>query len=418
MKKIIKYLFLFILIFLSFSVTLEFVSADNDKWYRVWGGNGHDECTAIALDSSENIYLGGFFSRPSYYDICFVKYNNVGKYQWNRTFGGGFTNLGGPMVIDSSDNILIAGWIYNNNSGNDDIVLIKYDSSGNYQWNKTWDSGKDDRCYTIVSDSLENIYLAGSLFSGWNNEDFCLVKYDNLGNYLWNRTWGGSNNDICWAIALDSSDNIFLVGDTKSFGAGNFDMCLVSYNSTGDFQWYNTWGGSDCDFCRAIVFDTLENMYLAGSTYDAGFSDFCLVKYNKLGVYQWNRTWGGESFDYCNSMLIDPSENLYLAGTKGDQYSLVVYDTNGNFQWTKSVKIYDGGYVSGMVRDTKGNIYIGGGVHSNTGGYDFLLIKNLHLFTDLQISGYNAFLLTIMIGIFLFVFILKFELIKIKHNHQ
>ena len=67
MKKIIIYLFLTAFIFFSFNLTSKFVSTDNDYWYRVWGGNGHDECIGIALDSSNNVYLGGtleMFSDP------------------------------------------------------------------------------------------------------------------------------------------------------------------------------------------------------------------------------------------------------------------------------------------------------------------------------------------------------------------
>ena len=419
MKKIIICLFLTAFIFFSFNLTSKFVSADNDYWYRVWGGNGHDECSGIALDSSNNIYLGGvlelFSDTGRHNALCLVKYDNTGNYQWNKIIKG-TSYRGGAITIDSSDNIFLSGEIYNPNSSTFDFILIKFDPSGNYQWNKTWDSGNDDVCYTIALDSLENIYLAGSSFTEPNNEDFCLVKYDKLGNYQWNRTWGGPNNDIYRVIALDSSDNIFLAGNTLSFGAGSYDMCLVNFNSTGDFQWYKTWGDSDGEFCGAIVFDTLENIYLAGSSYSAGFSDFCLVKYDKLGNYQWNRTWGGEnSFEGCDSMLIDPSENLYLAGTKGDQYSIVVYDTNGTFQWTKSLKICEGGYATGMVKDINGNIYIGGIVFKNTANQnDFLLIKNLHLFPDQQISGYNIFLLIMIIGILSFVILLKTNLLKNK----
>ncbi|MFW9970061.1 MAG: SBBP repeat-containing protein [Candidatus Odinarchaeota archaeon] len=414
MKKFIKGLVVFILIFLIFNFTLEYGRSDNDKWYRVWGGNGDDYCYAIALDSSNNIYLGGvleIFGAYNYHALCLVKYDNAGNYQWNKTIDG-YSYQDCAITIDSSDNIFLASEIYNSNSSNFDIILLKFDSLGNYQWNKTWDGGKDadDYCHAIGLDSLENIYVAGESNSGPNNEDFCLVKYDNLGNFLWNKTWGGPYNDICWAIALDSSDNIFLAGDTLSFGAGNPDMCIVKYNNTGDFQWYKTWSNSGSLFCRAIVFDSLENIYLAGSNYNADSLDFCLVKFNNSGDFQWSRTWGGVLYDACYSMLIDPSENLYLAGTKGDKYSIVVYDTNGNLHWSKSLKIYEGGFGSEIARDIDGNIYIGACVnHGTPSNLDFLLIKNLQLLSNQQIGGYNIFLIAIMIGIFLFVIILKFK---------
>lgn len=417
MKKINISLVLVIFIFFSFSSTSIFVSADNDYWYRVWGGNGYDKCVDIALDSSNNIYLGGIFEMisdsGSYSTLCLVKYDNTGIYQWNQTIGSSYR--GGVITIDSSDNIYLGGEIYNQNSSTHDFILVKYDPSGNYQWNKTWDSGKNDVCYAIALDSLENIYLAGSTFTAPNNEEFCLIKYDHMGNYKWNRTWGGLSNDICWAIALDSSDNIYLAGNTQSYGAGNYDIYLVKFNITGDIQWNRTWGSPDGDFCHAIVLDASENIYLAGTSYSEGYSDISLVKYDKLGNYQWNRTWGGgTSFENCNSILIDPSENLYLAGAKGDQYCVVVYDINGTFHWAKSAKFYEGGMATGLVRDINGNIYIGGIVFKNTASRDeFLLIKNLHLF-PYQISGYNIIFLTTIIGILSFVILLKTNLFKNK----
>ncbi|MFW9951118.1 MAG: hypothetical protein ACFFKA_13450 [Candidatus Thorarchaeota archaeon] len=411
MKKVFTCTILILFILLNINLTSKFGRADSSYWYRVWGGEGHDECTAIALDSSENIYLAGSIKSfgVGHSAICLVKFNNAGNYQWNKTFGGNASDLGMAIAIDSADNIFLAGRIYNYNYSNYDFVLIKYDSSGNYQWNKTWDSGVDDWCYTMILDSLENIYLAGSSYIEPNNEDFCLVKFDHLGNFMWNRTWGGSYNDRYIAIAIDTSDNVFLLGDTESFGAGNYAMCLVNYNNTGNLQWYTIWSGSEGDFSGAIVLDHLENIYIVGTSYKAGFSDCSLVAFDKLGNYQWNKTWGSENtYEGCHSVLIDSGGNLYLAGTKSDQYCIVVYNTNGTFQRTKSQKIYHVGVVTGMVQDTKGNIYIGGIVYTNGANeHEFLLIKNLHLFPEQQISGYYPIFLVIAIGMFSSGIILK-----------
>jgi hypothetical protein len=400
MKKFIKCLFIGAFIVFSFSLTSKCVSADSDYWYRVWGGSGHDECLGIALDSSNNIYLGGVTEISNdvmqYSALCLVKFDNTGTYQWNKTING-VSYRGGRIWIDSSDNIYLTGEIYNITF---DFIVIKYDASGNYLWNATWDSGKDDVCYTVALDSLGNIYLAGSTFTEPNNEDFCLVKFDDLGNFLWNRTWGGTGTDIYWSIAIDSSNNIFLGGDK-----GDGSMCLVKYNSTGDFQWYRTWPNGD--FCRAVALDSLENIFIAGGMFTPDRADFVLVKYDKVGNYKWNRTWGSEdSSEDCYSMMIDSSDNLYLVGNKDEQLCMVRYDTNGTLQWCRFLKIDKGGFATGIVKDTSENFYIVGNVF-NSGLLDFVLVKNLNLFPQQGIAGYNTFLFTIMIGILAFVIILK-----------
>jgi hypothetical protein len=105
---------------------------------------------------------------------------------------------------------------------------MKFNSSGAQQWDVTWGGGVDDICYAIALDSSENIYLGGSTYSfGAGSKDMCLVKYDSSGVHQWYVTWGGSANDGCHAIALDSSEKIYLAGHTYSFGAGSNDMCFV-----------------------------------------------------------------------------------------------------------------------------------------------------------------------------------------------
>ena len=417
MKKTDFSLFLIILYLINFSLISGRVSSNNDKWYRIWGGNKREECLAIALDSSENIYIAGFtesFGAGSY-DICFVKYDNSGSYQWNKTWGGAVKDLCFAITIDSSNNIYLAGTTYNSNLGNYDMVLIKYNNLGNYLWNRTWNGGEDDSCLAMVLDSSENIYLAGiSESPGDMDDDFCLVKYDNLGNYQWNKTWGGSDDDECRAIALDSAENIYLAGVTDfGLGMGRIDFCLVKFNNTGNYQWNKTWGGTSNDYCEAISLDSSENIYLAGSTYSfgAGNSDMVLIKYDNLGNYQWNKTWGGTSWDNCGALTLDTEDKIYLGGNKASSYCILKYNNQGDFQWYKSLNLFNGGIISAMILDSSENIYLAGIIWRSVATEDdFFLIKNLQNFEEIPIRGYDLILIISIMFLVLVVFIkLKFK---------
>jgi len=288
-------------------------------WYKTWGGNSDDLCNAIALDSLENIYLAGRTNSFGFGsdDMCLVKYDSSGAQQWNLTWGGSSDDRCYALALDSSENIYLGGYTNSFGAGYSDMCLVKYDSSGAQQWNLTWGGSSDDRCYGLALDSSENIYLAGRTNSfGFGSDDMCLVKYDSSGVQQWNVTWGGSSDDRCYGLALDSSENIYLGGHTNSFGNGYYDVFLLKYSSSGELLWNLTWGGYNNDYCYGLTIDSFDNIYLVGATESFGFGsyDAYLIKFNSSGVQQWNLTWRGVNYDHCYALALDSSENIYLGG--------------------------------------------------------------------------------------------------------
>ncbi|MFX1554243.1 MAG: SBBP repeat-containing protein [Promethearchaeota archaeon] len=290
------------------------------QWNRTWGGADDDEGFGVAIDSSDNIYLTGAtnsYGTEGSLDILLVKYDNSGIYQWNRTWGGNNTDVSFEISIDSSDNIYLVGYIWSFVTGSYDIVLVKYDSSGVYLWNRTWGGSNADCGYGVALDSSNNIYLAGYMWSSVTGSyDIVLVKYDSYGVYQWNRTWGGNNFDEGLGIAIDSLNNIYITGGTESFSMGGYDIVLVKWNSSGVLQWNYTWGGADYDEGFGVAIDSLDNIFLIGSTSKGeGDRDVVLVKYNNGGIPQWNHTWGGINDEEGSGIAIDSLNNLYITGT-------------------------------------------------------------------------------------------------------
>ncbi len=345
----------------------------SEVWNRTWGGFGDDRGYALAIDSSDNIYIAGSTGRFGVIkeDMVLVKYDNSGVQQWNRTWGGSDSDIGLGVVIDSSDNIYIVGGTCSFGAENGDICLIKYDSSGVLQWNRTWGGIENDWGNAIALDSSENIYLAGSIANLTSSySDMCLVKYDSSGVQLWNRTWGGISDDKGNALVIDSSDNIYLAGYTWSFGAGGSDFCLVKYNSNGDYQWNRTWGGFHRDNSYSVSLDPSDNIYLSGETgsFGVGAYDYCLIKYNSNGDYQWNCTWGGIESELCYAMTLDSSNNIYLTGRIivdvepyfNSDICLVKFDSSGKFQWNYTWGGIGEDRGNALAIDSSDNIYIGG----------------------------------------------------------
>ncbi|MCP6719665.1 MAG: hypothetical protein KJI71_05630, partial [Patescibacteria group bacterium] len=244
--------------------------------------------------------------------MALVKYDSSGTQLWNRTWGGLWIEYGYGLTLDSSNNVYVSGSKQYVEDGPTDIFLVKYDSLGNYQWHNTWGGIYSDGSGMIITDSSGNIYAGGVTGIGSGNIDLVLIKYDSSGTELWSRTWDGNQNDeLIGGIMLDpTEDNIYIAGTTVVVPLMDADMVLVKYDSSGTQVWNRTWDGyndpdqqwrrgGDGDRAQNMIVDPSGNIYLAGTTaaphperFD-GNPDMALVKYDSSGTQLWNRTWGG-----------------------------------------------------------------------------------------------------------------------------
>ena len=83
---------------------------------------------------------------------------------------------------------------------------------------------------------------------------------------LFNLTWGGSNSENQWGIALDSSNNVYITGETFSYGNGRGDIFLIKYNEFGIQQWITLWGYNDTERGNGVVIDSSDNIFVVGYT--------------------------------------------------------------------------------------------------------------------------------------------------------
>ena len=355
------------------------------EWNRTWGTTRSDAGYGVTLDSSNNVYLTGVTYGVGSNDILLVKYDSSGVQQWNRTWGGTEHDSGWGVAVDSSNNIYLAGQTESFGAGSSDMLLVKYDSSGVKQWERIWGDPAYEVGRAVAIDSSNNVYLAGGHEAYWTGSDnMHLVKYDSSGVQQWNRTWGGTEWDVGWGVTVDSSDNVYFVGSTQSFGTGSSDMVVVKYDSSGVEQWNSKWGGTEPDEGFGVAVDSSNNVYIGGRTrsFGAGNNDMLLVKYDSSGVQQWNRTWGGTDYDLSWGVAVDSSNNAYLAGHtinfRVGSYDIVVvkYDNSGVQQWNRTWGGTDSETCWGVAAYSSDNVYLVGETMSfGAGERDMVLVK-------------------------------------------
>ncbi len=274
------------------------------------------------------------------------------------------------------------------------VALNGKGTLGGSTWARTWGGAQSDSNSAVATDSAGNVYIAGSTSSfGAGGQDVLLLKYDSTGNLVWAKTWGGSGDEAGNGVAVDSSGNVYVTGGTTSFGGGSNDVYLLKFDSAGNLLWSQTWGGSSYDVGYDVVIDATGNLYVAAESYSFGFAAV-LLKYDTSGNLLWARTWKGPAtYDSAYTVTVDPSGNAIEAGISWD-YSvspsrnsilLLKYDSSGNLLWTRNWAgpSEDEAWGSKAVQvDTGGNIYIAGreaaqcsSANFSTCDFDFLVLK-------------------------------------------
>ncbi|MHA1251498.1 MAG: hypothetical protein ACTSRP_16020 [Candidatus Helarchaeota archaeon] len=241
-------------------------------------------------------------------------------------------------------------------------------------WCRIWRNSNNDKAYDIEIDNINNfIYLVGETNNSGTGMDIIILKYDIRGNLIWNKTWTGPNLNIDGALdmELDLINNyLFIVGITRSIGAGGQDIILLKYYTNGTLIWYRTWGGINNDRGFGIDFDDNNKIiYICGDTesFGAGGKDAVILKYDENGTLIQNNTWGGIGFDSIYDLKIDFSNNCIFATGRthslvdpsGD-WLLLKFDMNCNLLWAKSGGYDDYDCASGLTLDNNNYLYISG----------------------------------------------------------
>ena len=304
---------------------------------------------------------------------------------WLRTYGG-TNDDGGESVQQTTDGgFIIAGCTESFGAGGADFYLIKTDDSGDTLWTKTYGgTGYDYGNFVRQTTDGGYIVVGCTKSFGTGGYDVYLVKTNNSGDTLWTRTYGGESDEWGCSIRQTTDGGYVIAGITGSLGVDTADVYLLKTNASGDTLWTRTYGGTGFDWGNSVQQTTDGGYIIAGttSTFGAGSDDVYLVKTNAQGDTLWTRTYGGTGEDYGNSVQQTSDGGYIIAGwTESfgagltDVY-LIKTNASGDSLWTRTYggTSYDEG---NSVQQTKDGGYVIAGytTSSGTGNVDVYLIK-------------------------------------------
>ena len=241
----------------------------------IWNGVGY---TVQQTSDSGYIIVGetsSCLSDIATSDVWLIKMDSKGSEEWDRTFSKSGVNKGYSVQQTSDGGYIITGMegpffgIY-------DVLLIKTDSEGNEEWNRTF-GGWCDTCGRSVQQTSDGGYIiAGWVYPylfGIGSKDVLLIKTDSKGNEEWNRTFGGSDHDCGYSVQQTSDGGYIITGYTNSSGAGESDVLLIKTDSHGNKEWAMTIGGSNLDKGYSVEQTSDGGHIIVGETYSSGTGD-------------------------------------------------------------------------------------------------------------------------------------------------
>jgi hypothetical protein len=257
-------------------------------WTRTYGGANYEWGALVQQTLDGGYIIAGSTSSfgAGSYDLYLIKTNANGDTLWTQTFGGASWDYGSSVWQTSDGGYIIAGYTNSFGAGNDDVYLIKTNTSGDTLWTKTFGADRFDYGYSVQQTSDNGYIVAGSSSSfSTGGPDVYLIKTNANGDTLWTKTYGGADDDGAESVQEIAGGGYIITGWTKSFGAGSDDLYLIKTNASGDTLWTKTYGGVAIDWGYAVRRTSDWGYIVAGLTesFGAGGYDVYLVKADANG---------------------------------------------------------------------------------------------------------------------------------------
>jgi hypothetical protein len=346
--------------------------------------------------------------------------NTPPSIQWEKSLGGTYNEYATSVKQTNDRGYIVAGWSFSNDgdvtghhgstgtSGTCDYWIVKLDSAGNIKWEKSLGGTGTDRANSIQQTADGGYIVAGYSNSnngdvtghhgnagGYQDNDYWVVKLDSAGNIKWEKSLGGTDNDIANSIQQTTDGGYIIAGASRSIDGdvtgnnGFSDYWLVKLDTTGNILWQKCLGGSNNDEAYSIG-QTLDRGFIATGYSMSNDSDvtgnhiafdYWVVKTDTVGNIQWQKSLGGSGNDYGQSIQ-QTNDGGYIAGGSsnsingnvtgnngGWDYWTVKLDTAGNIQWEKSYggSNSDYAYSNSILETIYKSYLIAGYTYSNNG---------------------------------------------------
>ncbi len=355
-------------------------------WAKSYGGLDTDIVSDVKQTTDRGYIVSGSTSSfvAGTWDAWILKLTENGSVAWEKTYGNSDfecfesvqqTSDGGYIVAGSTDS-------YGGGGGADDFWLLKLNSAGGVVWQKTYRGTGYDYVNSVQQTSEGGYIVVGGTNSyGAGSTDVWVLKIYNDGAVDWQKTYGGTGNDSANSVQQTSDRRYIIAGVTNSFGAGDNDFWLLRLNENGVLIWQKTYGGTGEDEAFS-VHQTSDGGYIVSGCFDGLVEHAWLLRLNGDGTIVWQKMYDSAGFDSCRVAKQLPDGGYICAGFTDSESAgsidtwLMKLNSDGNVVWQKIYggagddgaismdQAIDGGYIIAAITASYG-----------AGSYDYWLVK-------------------------------------------
>jgi len=300
----------------------------SEIWNATFGGSGEDLGYFVRQASDGGYIVAGSTMSYGIGDeyLWLLKADALGNKTWDRTFGGFASSSGdGGWAVDEAEDggYVVAGYTKSHSSGGKDLWLLKTDANGEKAWDRVFGGKKDAVGMSIRKTEDGGFIVAGRTNSfGSGGNDIWLLKVNSTGSEEWNRTFGGQKEDVALQVEEALDGGYVVVGRTETAdgngntdGDGNVSTLLIKTDSSGEVQWEKGLGQDVQGVATSLALTSDGGYILAGrEETPVQNRDLWIVKVNSTGEVQWETAFGGSGDDIATSVQRALDGSFIVAG--------------------------------------------------------------------------------------------------------
>ena len=351
--------------------------AAGPSFLNTWGGSSYDYVMGVKATQDDTIAFTGY--SQSYGDSrqgIIGEYTAEGTLDWVRKFGNSNNEYVEGIEVNDNGDFFVVGRTRSDGDGNYDVFVTKYNSTHDYQWFKTLGANSVDGGYAITLTSDGGFAVAGETRSyGASNYDMLLAKFDGDGVQQFIRTLQASRRDTARGITETADGGLALIGYSYISGSLRYDIVVAKFNATGGLEWKKSFGEGNNDFGSDIAATADGGMGFIGYTYRFGarrYYDIIYGKINSTGGLEYTKLIGGNHNDLGYAITSTSDQGFALTGiayddTNGFQGIVCKMDSLGDVVFSKLVGGSGVDYSVSIDEASNGDLIVGGYQNSFTG---------------------------------------------------